>query len=78
MYDADGNVIVTKTKSEFEGAARPDVDPALENHCIEGKFAWLDKRCADRVHGAHPDQARRRGHSRGNPKATLASRSTVS
>jgi hypothetical protein len=36
MYDADGNVFVTETAEEFEGAARPDVDPSLQNHCVEG------------------------------------------
>ena len=42
MYDDQGNVLVTETQAEFEAAARPDVDPALANHCIEGKVAWLD------------------------------------
>ena len=38
MYDDDGNVLVTETQEEFEAAARPDVDPALQNHCIEGQL----------------------------------------
>ena len=42
MYDENGDVIVTDTKEEFDGAARPDVDPALQNHCVEGKVAWLE------------------------------------
>ncbi len=42
MYDEDGNVLVTETQEEFEAAARPDVDPALENHCIQGRFEWLE------------------------------------
>ncbi len=42
MYDEDGNVLVTETQEEFEAAARPDVDPDLQNHCIEGKVDWLD------------------------------------
>ncbi|MBK8293443.1 MAG: hypothetical protein IPK93_01195 [Solirubrobacterales bacterium] len=42
MYDDEGNVLVTKTAEEFEAAARPDVDPDLENHCVEGKLEWLD------------------------------------
>ncbi len=42
MYDEDGNVLVTETAEEFEAAARPDVDPDLQNHCIEGKLAWLE------------------------------------
>lgn len=41
MYDDQGNVLVTETQEEFEAAARPDVDPALQNHCIEGKVEWL-------------------------------------
>ncbi len=41
MYDDQGNVLVTETAAEFEAAARPDVDPALENHCVEGRLAWL-------------------------------------
>ena len=42
MYDEDGNVMVTETAEEFEAAARPDVDPALQNHCIQGSFEFLD------------------------------------
>ena len=42
MYDEDGNVLVTETAEEFEAAARPDVDPDLENHCVEGQLEWLD------------------------------------
>ena len=42
MYDAEGNVLVTETQEEFEAAARPDVDPDLQNHCVEGQFAWLE------------------------------------
>lgn len=41
MYDADGKVMVTETAEEFEGAARPDVDEALQNHCVEGRLDWL-------------------------------------
>ncbi|MGA7398044.1 MAG: YHYH protein, partial [Solirubrobacterales bacterium] len=41
-YDDNGNVLVTETADEFEAAARPDVDPALENHCVEGRLEWLD------------------------------------
>ena len=41
MYDDEGKVLVTKTQAEFEAAARPDVDPALANHCIQGKVDWL-------------------------------------
>ena len=42
MYDEDGNIMVTETAEEFEAAARPDVDPALQNHCIQGSFEFLD------------------------------------
>ncbi len=42
MYDEDGNILKTETAEEFEAAARPDVDPALENHCVEGALEWLD------------------------------------
>ncbi|NNL99056.1 MAG: YHYH protein, partial [Acidimicrobiia bacterium] len=42
MYDDDGNVLVTETAEEFEAAARPDVDPSLQNHCVEGRLEWLD------------------------------------
>ena len=42
MYDEDGNVLVTETAEEFEAAARPDVDPDLVNHCVEGRLEWLD------------------------------------
>ncbi len=42
MYDEDGNILVTETAEEFEAAARPDVDPSLQNHCVEGALEWLD------------------------------------
>ena len=42
MYDDQGNVLVTETAEEFEAAARPDVDPALQNHCVEGRLEWLE------------------------------------
>ncbi len=42
MYDDEGNVLVTETAAQFEAAARPDVDPALQNHCVEGRLAWLE------------------------------------
>ena len=42
MYDEDGNVLVTETAEEFEAAARPDVDPSLQNHCVEGRLEWLE------------------------------------
>ena len=42
MYDEDGNILVTETAEEFEAAARPDVDPSLQNHCVEGRLEWLE------------------------------------
>ena len=42
LYDDEGNVNITETQQEFEAAARPDVDPALQNHCVEGRIEWLD------------------------------------
>lgn len=42
LYDDDGNVNITDTAEEFELAARPDVDPSLENHCVEGRIEWLE------------------------------------
>ncbi|PFG34457.1 YHYH protein [Sanguibacter antarcticus] len=42
MYDEDGNVLSTDTAEEFEAAARPDVDPALANHCVQGALEWLE------------------------------------
>lgn len=42
LYDDDGNVNITETAEAFDAAARPDVDPAYQNHCVEGKIEWLD------------------------------------
>ncbi len=42
MYDEDGNVNITDTAEEFDLAARPDVDPSLQNHCVEGRIEWLE------------------------------------
>ncbi len=41
LYDDDGNVNVTESVEAFEAAARPDVDPAYQNHCVEGRMEWL-------------------------------------
>ena len=41
LYDEDGNVNVTATQEAFEGAARPNVAPEYQNHCVEGRVAWL-------------------------------------
>ena len=42
LHDDDGNVNVTDTQEAFEAAARPDVDPEYQNHCVEGRIEWLD------------------------------------
>ena len=41
LHDEDGNVNVTATREAFEGAARPNVAPEYQNHCVEGRVAWL-------------------------------------
>lgn len=41
MYDEVGDVNVTDTQAAFLGAARPDVDPQYQNHCVEGRVEWL-------------------------------------
>lgn len=42
LYDDDGNVNIIETAEEFDAAARPDVDPSLQNHCVEGRIEWLE------------------------------------
>lgn len=42
MYDDDGRVRVTDTQEAFNAAARPDVDPAYQNYCVEGRMEWLE------------------------------------
>ena len=41
LYDDDGKVKITDTKEAFEGAARPNVAPQYQNHCVEGRLEWL-------------------------------------
>ncbi len=41
LHDDDGNVNITDSLEAFEAAARPDVDPAYQNHCVEGRIEWL-------------------------------------
>lgn len=41
MYDDLGQVKVTDTQAAFQGAARPDVNPQYQNHCVEGRVEWL-------------------------------------
>ena len=42
LYDEDGNVNVIDTKEGFENAARPNVGPEYQNHCVEGRIEWLE------------------------------------
>ena len=42
LYDDDGNVRITDTPEAFAGVARPDVDPAYQNYCVEGRMEWLE------------------------------------
>ena len=42
LYDDNGNVNVTDSPEAFDAAARPNVDPAYQNHCVEGRIEWLD------------------------------------
>ena len=42
LYDDEGNVNITETAEEFDLAARPNVDPSLQNHCVEGRMEWLE------------------------------------
>ncbi len=42
LYDDEGNVNITDTPEAFEAAARPNVDPAYQNYCVEGRIEWLD------------------------------------
>ena len=42
LYNDDGSVRITDTPEAFEAAARPEVDPAYQNHCVEGRMEWLE------------------------------------
>ncbi len=42
LYDDEGNVNITDTPEAFNAAARPNVDPAYRNHCVEGRIEWLE------------------------------------
>lgn len=42
LYDEHGKVRITDTPEAFDAAARPDVDPAYQNHCVEGRMEWLE------------------------------------
>ena len=42
MFDpATGKINVTDTKTSCEAAARPDVDPEYQNHCVECEVSYL-------------------------------------
>jgi len=41
LYNEDGTLKVTETKEAFLLAARPNVDPAYQNHVVEGDPAWV-------------------------------------
>ena len=43
LYDEDtGKVRATRTQEACEGAARPDVDPEYQNHCVECSMDYID------------------------------------
>lgn len=43
LFDPDtGKIAVTDTLEKCEGAARPDVDPELQQHCVECRIEYLD------------------------------------
>lgn len=42
LYNDDGSVNITETAEEFDLAARPNVDPSVQNHCVAGKMEWLE------------------------------------
>lgn len=43
LYNADGSINVTDTVEAFQAAARPNVDPAYQNYCVEGQLEWLSE-----------------------------------
>lgn len=42
LYNDDGTVNITDSLEAFEAAARPNVDEAYQNHCVEGRLEWLE------------------------------------
>lgn len=42
LYNDDGSVNITETVEAFNAAARPNVAPEYQNHCVEGQMEWLD------------------------------------
>ncbi len=74
MYDDNGDVFVTETAEEFDDAARPDVDPELKNHCVEGRLEWLENSepvTSEVVIPIVPVAAESAAISRGNQGVTL-------
>ncbi|EOR95870.1 hypothetical protein ADIARSV_0932 [Arcticibacter svalbardensis MN12-7] len=43
LYNADGSINVTDTKEACEAAARPDVDPAYQNFCVQCLPSYSDE-----------------------------------
>lgn len=41
LYNTDGSIKVTNTKAACEAAARPDVDPAYINYCVECQPSYV-------------------------------------
>ena len=42
LYDSSGNVNITDTQEEFDGAAKPQVEEEYKYNCVEGKIEWLE------------------------------------
>ena len=42
LYDSNGNINVTDTQEEFDGAAKPQVEEEYKYNCVEGKIEWLE------------------------------------
>lgn len=43
MVNDDGSINVTDNRAAFEAAARPDVDPAYQNYCVEGELSYMEE-----------------------------------
>jgi len=74
MYDEEGNIFVVESAEEFDLAARPDVDPSLQNHCVEGRLEWLtdgEPVSTTLLLPIEPVLAEAPGTSRGNLGVTL-------
>lgn len=42
LYNIDGSINVTNTQAKCEAAARPDVDPAYNNYCVECQPSYFE------------------------------------